>query len=324
MSRTATSEVQRWLDEAGAAMGGDPKRRREALLELETTIWERLDDLGDGDPSEDDVRFVLAALGDPAEMGSSFLPAPPLVAGHHTRAFYLHTASVFAVHFLFVVGATLAQAPFGVAPLRVEPITDPGSVLQLVGRLLGTLVFDAGLVLCSYVAFRRIRRMVRFPRADVAVRPVRHRCFQTAAFFLLVLVLFNFFRDSLFAIYVTTDDGILGYPLTGQGFLDNMALLNIWLGLAVVREVLYGVFGERRGTLGLDLANGALGLYALLRIVATRQLIYLSGTRELLGPQAEAVSGFLNATFGILALVAAAVTAAGLVRRLFRLALIRG
>ncbi len=320
----ARETVQRWLDEAGAAMGGDPGRRRDALLELETTIWERLDERTDGEPTDADVNFVLAALGEPTEVGSSCLPAAPLVPAHQTRTFVLHVAIVFTVHFLLVVGATLANAPFGPAPLRVAPIADSGNVLELIGRMFVTLVFDVGLVLVAYVSLRRVQRMVRFPHADIAVRPKRWRCYQTAAFFALVLVVFNSFRDRLFAMYVTTDNGIVGYPLTGAGLLANIALLNIWLVAAIAREVFYGTLGERRVTLILDVVARGAGLYVLLRIVATRELIDLGSVRELLGPQVEAIGGFLNATFGLIALIAAAMMAAALVRRVFRLALIRG
>ena len=44
---TATRDVvHQWLEDAGGAMGGDATQRRDALLELEAAIYERIEEPG--------------------------------------------------------------------------------------------------------------------------------------------------------------------------------------------------------------------------------------------------------------------------------------
>jgi hypothetical protein len=321
MTQQTKEAVQQWLDEAAAAMSGRAKLRRDALLELETTIYERLEDLErEGEATIDDI---VAAMGDPIQVGSSIMPAEPLVPGHRTRHFYLHTGIVFAVHFLLLVAATLAQSDFSVPPLRIAPIENPTHVLTLLGTALHTLLFDAGLVLCGYVAFGKLGRIISVPRKALAVRPRARHCLESALFLGLVLVLFNFFRESLLAIYLPTDEGARQVSLVGPGIVDNLALFNLWLGCALVRDLCYARLGERKTTLWIDLVASAAGLFCLLRIVASRQLVDLSNATEELGTAADGIGGLLNTVFVLLALAAAALVAVRAVQRAFRLALLR-
>ncbi len=320
--------IHRWLDEAAAAMGGDAGRRGEALRELEATIHERIADLsggreGGGELPEAAVRDVLDALGDPAEIGAAFMPMPALIESKHTRPFVLHTFIVFAIHFLLVVGATMAARPFEIPPVRLLPLADPKSLLEILARILETLVFDAGLVLCSYVAFRRLGLLLRSPRTALAVLPDRRRCLEGAVFLVLVLVVVNFFRDTLLALYLRHGDATAQVPLVGPGILDNLLLFNVWLLAAVARDVGYLWRGERRLTIGLDLFAGSLGIFCLLRMVASERLIDLGLAQEAIGPTADNLAALLNAAFTVLMLLGASALAVRLVRRLFRLTLLR-
>jgi len=266
-------------------------------------------------------------MGDPVEVGSSLLPTRPLIGPHHTRLYVVHTLIVFAAHFLLVVGATLSDAALRLGPFHVPPIADPRHPIELVMRVLRTLIFDAGLVLAVYALLPRVGRLVGFPRTALSVRPTAARCLRGAFFLGLVLLVVNVFRDSLFALYVRdgVGEGMLRIPFTGRGISDNLLLLNIWLGLSIVREILYAKWGERRVTLGLDLVATLSGLFCLLRIVATKQLVDLTSTAatEELGASADTAAAVLNTVFVAIALIAAAALAVRVVRRGFRLAQVR-
>jgi len=319
----AEQKVHLWLDEAATAMGGKPEGRRDALLELEATILDRIDErTRAGQVPEEAVRDVLNALGDPAEVGSSFLPPTPLLPPAQARSYLLHTAMAFVAHFLVVVGATVAEHPFALGPIEIHPITNPRNLLDLLVRACGTLFFDAGAVLATHVLLSRLGRLSLLRRATLAVRPDARRCTQNACFLGLVFLVANFFRDNLLALYLPTPDGVTQIPFAGPGIIGNLPLLNIWLVTAIVRELMYAQRGERKFTLVLDLVSNLFGLFALLRIVATGRLVDLTLAQEVLGVNADSVGALLNTVFVLLALVASAVLAGRVVRRSWRLRLV--
>ncbi len=324
MTGATEDKVQRWLDEAATAMGGRPEGRRDALLELEATILDKVDErTRKGQVPAEAVRDVLDALGDPAEVGSSFLPPAPLLPPAQARPYLLHTAMVFVAHFLVVVGATVAEHPLALGPIQIPPIANPRNVVELLLCAISTLFFDAGAVLCAHVLLPRLGRMGLLRRAAVGVRPDARRCTMNACFLALVLAVANFFRDSLLALYLPTADGVTQIPFTGPGIVDNLPLLNIWIATAIVRELMYAQRGERRFTLVLDLVSNVFGLFCLLRIVATGRLVDLSLAQEVLGVNADGVGALLNTVFVLLALVTSAILAGRLVRRSWRLRNVR-
>jgi len=115
---------------------------------------------------------------------------------------------------------------------------------------------------------------------------------------------------------------VLQIPFVGSGFVDNLLLLNLWLGISVAREIVYAKIGERKHSLLLDVLSNAVGLFCLLRIVATRRLVDLSRAQEALGTAADGIGAVLNTVFVLLALATAAMLAARAVRRVYRLALL--
>jgi hypothetical protein len=129
------------------------------------------------------------------------------------------------------------------------------------------------------------------------------------------------FRDRLFALYIPDDGGVLQIPFAGAGITNNLLLLNVWLGGAILRDLLYARLGERRITVLLDIATNAAGLFCLLRIVATKQLVDLSSDAATarMGASADTAAAVLNTIFAAIALLTAAILAARLVRRSFRL-----
>jgi hypothetical protein len=323
MTEGVEQKVQRWLDEAATAMGGRPEGRRDALLELEATIFDRVDEkTREGKLPEEAVEDVLNALGDPAEVGSSFLPPAPLLPPAQARSYLLHTAMVFVAHFLVVVGATVAEHPFALGPMHIPPIDNPRNVFDLLLRGVTTLFFDAGAVLAAYVLLSRIGRLSLLRRYTLGVRPDARRCMQNACFLGLVFLVLNFFRDNLLALYLPGPDGVTQIPFAGVGITSNLALLDIWIVTAIAREILYAKRGERRITLVLDLVSNLFGLFALLRVVATGRLVDLSLAQEVLGLNADGVGALLNTVFVLLSLIAAAIFASRIVRRAWRLTLL--
>jgi len=325
MSNVKQSEaVQQWLDSAAGAMSGSAASRRDAVLELESAILEQIDEQVAGDTATDVlVHDILQRMGDPEEVGGSMLPGMPLIPAHQTRQFFFHVGVMFAVHFFLTVGATLAGNAIGVPPLRIAPIENPQDLLELLGHALETLVLDAGLVLLGSVLLRRVGRILKFPRRELRVHTSPRRCIEIAVFLGLVLIVVNFLRDNLLAMYVPHGEGVAQVPLVGPGIAENLLWFNVWIGLAIAREIAYAVWRERRFTLGLDMIAGAAGLFCLLRVVATKRLVDLSGARDSLGAAADSVGGLLNLVFVVLSLFTAAMIAARTVQRAYRFALIR-
>ncbi|MHC4959877.1 MAG: permease prefix domain 1-containing protein [Planctomycetota bacterium] len=321
MTEQVRETVGRWLDEAAMAMGGDRSNRRDALLELETTIYDRVEErTQSGQIPDEAVRDVLDALGDPAEVAGSYAPVRPLLPSHRTRPYLINLVALFSVHFLLVIGASVAGRSFLMPPFAIEPIADPKALWPLLLRAFHTLVFDAGLLLAAFAIVPRLGRVLRVK----TVRPVGRRCVENAFFMVLVLVVVDFFRDNLLAMYVSTESGTAMMPLVGPGIVDNLLWLNLWLGLAIVRELAYARLGERSTTLALDVASNIAGLFCLLRIVASKRLVDLSAAHDVLGPTADILGGVLNMAFTLIALATAALLVARLVRRGFRLALLHG
>jgi len=316
--------VQQWLDEAATAMGGGAKSRHDVLLELETNILDRVEERTTrGQIPDEAVRDVLDAMGDPVEVGSSFIPVRPLIAPERTRPYLFHTAVLFVMHFLVVVGATVLDRELALGPLRVLPLSNARNALELLGRAVATLLFDAGAVLVVYAVLPRLGAFIRFPRLGLRVRPDGRRSMQGACFLALVLVVANFFRDNLFALYVPDGDGILQIPFVGPGIVDNLLLLNLWIGSAIVRDLLYAKQGETRFTLMVDVVSNVFGLFCLLRIVATGRLVVLSAPAlEALDASADSMAAVLNTVFVLLALMTATMLAARAVRRAWRWSLI--
>jgi len=323
MRQPVQDQVQLWLDAAATAMGGEPRGRRDALLELEATILDRVEErTRTGQVPEEAVKDVLEALGDPAEVGSSFAPSRPLLPPAQTRPYLLNTAILFVAHFLMVVGATVAEHPLGLGPLEIHPISNPRSVVELLVRAASTLLFDAGAVLCVYALLPRLGRLAPLPRTGLRVRLDPRRCYTSAFFLALVVVVVNFFRDSLFALYLPGQDGVTQIPFAGSGIVANLPLFNIWIATAIVRELLYARRGERRFTLVVDVVSNVFGLFCLLRIVATGQLVDLTLAQSVLGVNADGVAALLNTVFVLLALVTAAIIAGRIVRRSWRFKLV--
>ena len=317
MSNRVSEPVHRWLDEAGTAMGGRPSERRDVLMELETTILDNIDErVAEGQVPTDAVQDVLDAMGDPAEVGGSFMPQRPLLAPHQTRPFLVNLVALFAVHFLLVIGATASGSAFSLPPLHIDPIANPKALVGLLARALQTLLFDAGLLLCAFALLPRVGKLFRVK----SIRPDRRRCLDGAFFLGLVMIVINFLRDDMLALYVPTPIGTAQVPLVGPGIVNNLVWFNVWLGLAITREVLYAWRGERRSSLALDVVSNAVGVMCLLRIVASKALVDLSGAHEALGPTADSLGSMLNTALTLISLAAAAILTARLVRRGFRLA----
>jgi len=323
MNATTRERVSAWLEEAHGAMGGESARRKDILLELETAIYDRLEErTQSGEEESQALEAVLASLGDAARVGESFLPGRPLVAPHHTRPFLANLSALFAAHFLVVVGATVAGRAIGIPLLRVEPIADPRNLLALFARALQTLLFDAGLVLVVFAFLPRLAGALQPRRASDGARRVELRRRLEGAFFLaLVLVVVNFLRDRLLALYLPRAEGVGWVPLVGPGLLGNLLAFNLWIGASIARDLCYARFGERKGTLALDLAATGAGLFCLLRIVASDRLVDLAPAEAALGTAAaDTLAALLNTAFSLLALVAASLLAARAVRRVSRLA----
>ena len=322
MSPATNDAIHKWIDEAGAAMGGDATERKEALLELESTIYERLEEQTDAGVEERTaVESVLDSLGSATEMGHACMPQRPIIRPELSRSFFMFTWALFAVHFVLIIAATMAGREFALPPLHFRPI-EQQSVLGFFARAIEVLLFDAGLMLVCFYCLDRLGGLWPAARSSAQLTKNPRGHFESAAFMLLVLVVANFLRDNLLALYMESASGTIQVPLLGEGFTDNLVLFNVWLGLACARELWYGFRGESRRVLVLDIVVRSIGVFCLMRIVASQRLVDLAGARDSIGPNADTVAALLNTAFSLIALVTAAMIAVEIVRRAFRLRLV--
>lgn len=313
--RTGQERIGDWIDEAGAAMGGDASSRQDAKRELTSTIYDKVEErTGAGECEQGAIVAVLDELGDARQMGHAFLPQRPLIAPERTRAFLLATAALFAVHAVLVIGATIASMPLGVPMLHIRPLSNTG-FLSFAARSIQILLFDGGLMLALFLVRARVGRIGNLPRVSGGSDRDPRRRFQSAAFLVLVLVVVNFLRDNLFALYIPQGDGTLQVPILGSGFTDNVLLFNAWLILAAVREIAHAVRGASASMRLLDITARVFGIFCLLRLVATRKIVDLSAARDTLGTDADTLGSLLNSAFTLIALAAAALLALATVKR---------
>jgi len=216
MTHSTRDTVHHWIEEAAGSMGGQATERREALMELESTIYEKIDErTAQGETEDEATRSVLDSLGDPRALGHAFMPQHPLLRPELTRSFLLWTWGLFAVHFVLVIGATLAGRDLALPPLRISPM-EHSSVFQMFARTLEVLLFDAGAMLAVFVLWDRIghRARITFTKRRHTGEPRHH--FSNAAFLALVLVVANFLRDNLIALYIKNGTGTMQIPLIGR------------------------------------------------------------------------------------------------------------
>lgn len=284
------------------------------LLELESTVLDRVEELAlveDREPDDELLRRVLDDLGAPDRVARAFGAERYLIGPDTYRPFLVWTALLFAVHLSLVGVASALSRSLELGPLTISPVT--GGATAFLGAAFATLLTDVGLsVLCFALAplFRR-SFWSRTPSFAVQARP--RDALGRATLSLLFALVLGLFHDRLLLAVVADQ----AYPLSTDHFRAMLPLFVGVLAAATAKDLLYAVFGERRWTLAADALHGVVGIAALSFVLGDLPLLALPPEpvfKDILVP----VNAFL-AGVGDLVLVAAVVLlAVKTLRRLVR------
>ena len=285
------------------------------LRELESSILDRADALADRRGSAVDetvLRDALAEVGEPEDVAASFVPRGHVVAPEHYRSFLIWTALALAVHLVLLGIASATERGIRFGPLAVAPV-GPHGFWSLGASVLHAVLLDVGLTVAVFATAPRVRTFLQ-PRTrsfgvDAAPRSAGGR----AILALLVGAVLVFFRDRLFVVL----DGTQAHPLFTPWFVAAVPLLVALLGFSTIVNVLYLAVGERRTSLALDAAHGALVLAVMVHLARGEALLEVPPIAAFDSFRAP-INGFLDNLGALVVLFIAALSAVKTVRRLLR------
>lgn len=289
--------------------GGDVVR------ELESSILDRADGIAateGGSVDREVMQRALAQVGEPETVASSFAPPVQVVRPEHGRLFLVWTAIAFAVHLVLVGVATTMDRAIHFGPLAVSPI-GPHGIVSLAAAVVHALLLDVGLMVCVFATSPWIRRLLRPRVQSFSVDAAPKSAGQRAVLAVLAALILGVFRDDLFVVV----DAGRAHPLFTPWFSAVVPFVLVLLGLAVLVDLVYLAWGERRSSLAFDAVHGAATLAVMVHLLRGEAILQVPPVAAF-DPFRAPVNGFL-ADLGTLVLVTLAVIAAvKTVRRLVR------
>jgi hypothetical protein len=254
---------------------------RDILLELESTIRDRVDDLAHAlgrDPDEDMFDLVCSEMGEPEQVASGFVTERHLIGPGEYRPFLFYTGLLFALHMVLIGIATALARPLAIGPVSMAPVVGTG-FFGMVATAVSALFLDIGLMVVVFSALGATKRF-RTQGPTLRVECSRRIAFGSAIMSLLVAVVLNFFRDGVFVVV----GGEETYPLFTPEFANRLPLVTALLVGAAIKEIGYGLLGETRSTLLTDALHGVFGVAIMLYLLRGDALLAL--------PSAEAFEAF--------------------------------
>ncbi|MHC4861909.1 MAG: HAAS signaling domain-containing protein, partial [Planctomycetota bacterium] len=242
--------LTRYLDEVSAHLGR-AKGKRDVLLELESAILDRAEEIGKGDADPESIEKALDSVGDPAEVAVSFTGEKYLVGPRVYRPFLIYTGILFVIHVVMIAVASVLEADIEVLPVLVFRVPTPHTLLNLLAVALQALLVDIGLMVVIFTGIGRVQQTVRLPRLAFRVETGLRASLTRVVLAVLVLVLLNVLRDDLFIVVLEHRV----HPIFTSSFVSVLPYLDVFLALVIVRELAYAVLGERPR---LVVADGAL------------------------------------------------------------------
>jgi hypothetical protein len=253
----------------------------------------------------DDELFAMACeeLGDPEQVASGYVADRYLIGPDAYRAYLLYTGVVFALHMVFIGVATALDHDLSIGPIGIEPLGHEG-FLSMLNAALSALFLDIGITVVAFTAFGSVKRFTTgSTNLKVDTRP--RIAYGSAVLSILVALVLNLFRDGIFVVVA---DG-LHHPLFTEEFVGKLPVVTAVLIFAAVKDVFYGLAGERRSTLAADALHGVIGIAAMLYLLRGEPLLELpalesfsafhSSVNAFLDQLSDLVVGFLAAVFAV-------------------------
>ena len=238
---------------------------RDILLELESTIEDRVEDMAESlDRAPDEVlyRKALEDLGDPEAVAAQFGVERYLVAPEAYRPFLLFTCLAFVLHLALIGIATALDRPLHMGLFHMPPV-GPNGLISVGAAAVHALLLDVGLMAIVFGIAGFMKRDITAPRASFRVLASTRDVSTRAVLTVLFAILLNFFRDTFCVVVV---DGV-AHPLSTAWLNEVIPLVNWVLAVSLLKDTLYGFLGERRFTLAADAAHGLLGVAITLHML---------------------------------------------------------
>lgn len=230
--------VERYVHQVGRYLARGERAEIEA--ELRSLIYDQLDDRYPNAPTEGDVAAVLAELGDPRKMATSYnrdqyLVGPDLYPTMTAALRYGGLIVPPLVLFFSIFGALVAGQPATLTTLLVEPLLAAGQA---------TLVFSAAVVLV-FALIQRVGVAIEPPFDPLALPQVddpsvvdRAEATYGSAFGAFVILALLYFArvGGLTLQFAPGADDIIPVPLEWLWLLIVMAAGQIALQLWVLRR----------------------------------------------------------------------------------------
>jgi len=314
-------ELRRYLDRVEGHLQGAGKA--DILREIESHVLDRTEALAaarGGEAGQEDLRRALEELGDPSELAVSYSGEKHLVSPKEYAAFWYFTLLVFAVHATMILVAFATRTEFPFFPFNVLPGTKfrgAEAAAVLVSLIVQAFLFDTGLVATVFFLLRRTFRRVELPNLTFRVESSRRPSLFRALFAVLLAVLLGLpqTRDWVFRV----QDGAGG---THSLFLPQWGrvapLLLAFLGLAILKDLLYVFLRERAFTVAADALAAVAGVVVCIFLFRRSPFLGLPADFPIDDASRVLFNDSLNRVVGIALILMAALFAARAVKRSVR------
>jgi HAAS len=306
--------LTRFIDEVSAHLGRT-RGKDEDLRELRSSILDRAEELGSGVAGDTEIRAVLNSLGDPAEVALAYSGERYLVAPRMYRPFVIYTGILFAIHLVMILAATAMDAAIEIFPVNALKVARPESIFSLLAVVVQALLMDIGLMVVLFTLAARSKRTLRSPTLAFRVHAGTRISITRAILAGLILIILNFFRDSL--IVVRLADGV--HPLFTPAFSNCLVPINIFLGLILIRELAFARYGERKLLLLADAMLSAAGAGLMIWLLTQPTFLSLPiQVNEAIGNAMPTLNQLLARILKLLLIAFAAVFAVEAAKRAIR------
>ncbi len=263
-----TELIERYVAAVGSRL---PRAQRaDVENELRSSLYDSLEERGDEPPTEDDVVALLAEMGSPDHVATSYRPQSGYLIGPEL---YPHFRKVVVI--VPIALCALLLGAFAIS-LIVQSGGADGMSLRLLGMLEGLFLaalMSLGIVVIVFAVIQHtgaveLDESAWDPRdlppvAREADRVGRGEALVGVVVPALLLGLFNLFRDRI-GLYVSPDAA----PILGDVLIDNLPWINAALLIAMALQAILLGKGRWSGTLRLvSFAHSCFAVYVLHRVV---------------------------------------------------------
>lgn len=267
-------------------------KRQNVLAELRSNIDDRVEELkNEGRTTEAAVVQAIAELGDPNELAAEYGGGRVIVPATRYHIFKGAALTLMGVHLVATLVATALDLDMAVLFIRVPNLRS--LPVQEVLWLLATQVLaDIGLVTIAFW-FAELTMPRPLPGLSVRVRTAEAKPRWSGLIGPLVLLgVFNVWRNEVFALYTANAEGWHGLPILNEAFVQTyLGPINLILVLALGVHTYKIISGPTAVAAGAEL------IYRLAAFALTSALLGAAQPFDLPLPEWEAMESVFVGLF---------------------------